>query len=164
MKVRLTQQQQGTRDGQAWPEPGTVVDLPDDEAQALLSGGAAVEPGEESDKVLVPPMGVHTPGRVAMPVDASTALVEAPADAVADPGAAREAYLAAQNGDYVEGTTTHAHQKATGHALTAEQNEKADKAAERTAKAYDVPSMKVGDSESKQAPAKAAPAKSSDKS
>jgi hypothetical protein len=158
VKVRLTQQQQGTRDGQAWPEPGTVVDLPDDEAQALLSGGAAVEPGEESGKVLVPPMGVHTPGRVAMPVDAVTALVEAPADAVADPQAARAAYVAAQAGDYVEGAAGHAHQKSTGQALSTEQTEKADKAAERTEKAFAAAAPKVGEPPSK--PAKQSPAKS----
>jgi hypothetical protein len=157
MKVRLTQQVQGTRNGQAWPEPGTEIDLPDDEAQALISGGAAADPDEVVGTVLVPPMGVHTPGRVAMPAAASTALVEAPADAVSDPAAARAAYEVAQSGEYVEGSSEHAHQKSTGAALTAEQTEKADKAAERTAAAYDT--AKVGEP-AKPAPAKAQPSKS----
>lgn len=41
MKVRLTQQITGTRDGQPWPAAGEEVDLPESEALALLQGGAA---------------------------------------------------------------------------------------------------------------------------
>lgn len=127
MKVRLTQQIQGDRDGRAWPEPGTEVDLPDAEARSLISGGSAVEAGHKADTVLVPPMGVHTPGRVAMPADAVSPLVEAPADATADPDAAAAAYRAAQAGDYVEGPPGVAHQHSTGQAHT---KESLDRAAE----------------------------------
>lgn len=35
MKVLLLAEMSGTRDGQAWPPRGTVVDLPDDEAARL---------------------------------------------------------------------------------------------------------------------------------
>jgi hypothetical protein len=41
MKVTLIAEISGTRDGVEWPPPGSVVDLPDDEAVALLSSGAA---------------------------------------------------------------------------------------------------------------------------
>lgn len=39
MRVKIT----GTRDGSDWPDPGGVVDLPEDEARQLLGMGAAVE-------------------------------------------------------------------------------------------------------------------------
>jgi hypothetical protein len=55
---------------------------------------------EKSDTVLVPPAGVHTPGRTAMGDESP--YVEAPADAASDPDAAREAYEKAQRGDYDE--------------------------------------------------------------
>ncbi len=41
MKVRLTQQITGTRDGQPWPAAGEEIDLPESEALALLQGGTA---------------------------------------------------------------------------------------------------------------------------
>ena len=174
MKVRLTQQQQGTRNGQPWPAPGSVVDLPDAEAQALISGGAAADPSEDAEKVLVPPMGVHTPGRVAMPVDAPAPLVEAPADAVSDPEAAREAYLAARDGDWQEGPGGIAHQDRTGLAKTAEGIEKSAKAEQDTRKALGVEVLDVGDQPKagqvggkdtgQSTPAKSTPTKAADKS
>lgn len=39
LKVQIT----GTRDGVDWPAPGTVIDLPDDEAATLITNGLAVE-------------------------------------------------------------------------------------------------------------------------
>ncbi|TXS30731.1 hypothetical protein EAO71_20260 [Streptomyces sp. ms191] len=49
MKVTIS----GTRDGQAWPERGGTLELPEDEAKQLLAGGLAEEddgeaPGEEN--------------------------------------------------------------------------------------------------------------------
>lgn len=41
MRVVLVAAIGGTRDGVEWPDPGSVVDLPDDEAVGLLSSGAA---------------------------------------------------------------------------------------------------------------------------
>jgi hypothetical protein len=41
-KVRLTAQVLGTRpDGSYWPEPGSVVSVPDDEAENLVRAGVA---------------------------------------------------------------------------------------------------------------------------
>lgn len=159
MKVRLTQQVQGTRDGQAWPEPGTEVDLPDAEAQALISGGAAVDPNEDSPKVLVPPQGVHTPGRTAMPADATAPLVEVPADAVSDPDGVRDALRARAESNYVEGPAGVAHQKSTGLAHTEESLKKAGKAEERTREALGAPVPTVGQDQPVKTPAKAQPAK-----
>lgn len=53
---------------------------------------------EKPDTVLVPPAGVHTPGRTA--IGDESPYVEAPGDAQENPEAAREAYLKAQRGDY----------------------------------------------------------------
>jgi hypothetical protein len=53
---------------------------------------------DKPDTVLVPPAGVHTPGRVALGDESP--YVEAPADAEANPEAAREAYLKAQRGEH----------------------------------------------------------------
>ena len=41
MLVRLLARISGTRDGEAWPDAGAVVDLPSDEAQPLISSGMA---------------------------------------------------------------------------------------------------------------------------
>lgn len=46
MKVQIS----GTRDGDDWPGVGEVVDLPADEAQALLDGGMAVPVKAEPEK------------------------------------------------------------------------------------------------------------------
>lgn len=100
MRVRLTTQVSGTRDGQNWPEPGTVVDLPDAEARALVSGGAAVKTDAEVGTVLVPPDGIHTPGAVTH--GGTQRLVEVPTDAVSDPERARAAVKARAEGDYHE--------------------------------------------------------------
>lgn len=46
MKVQLTTQLSGSRDGVEWPAAGSVVDLPADEAGALIAAGIAVAPGK----------------------------------------------------------------------------------------------------------------------
>lgn len=47
MEIKLKHQISGTRDGEDWPAPGTIVDLPDDEAKTLLKNGDAVLPDVE---------------------------------------------------------------------------------------------------------------------
>jgi hypothetical protein len=48
-KVRLAVQMSGTRDGVAWPPVGSVVELPDDEADSMIQSGTgrAVDKGDE---------------------------------------------------------------------------------------------------------------------
>ena len=46
MKVTMKVQVSGTRNGEDWPAPGQVVDLPDAEAVSLINQGMAV-PVEE---------------------------------------------------------------------------------------------------------------------
>lgn len=50
MKIQLKVQISGTRNGDDWPAPGSIVDLPDDESIALLASGSAipVEPDVET--------------------------------------------------------------------------------------------------------------------
>ncbi len=42
MEVRLLVDISGTRDGQAWPRRGNVVELPDDEAEQMIKAEQAV--------------------------------------------------------------------------------------------------------------------------
>lgn len=42
MKVTMQHKISGTRDGQEWPDRGEEIDLPSDEAEALISQGSAV--------------------------------------------------------------------------------------------------------------------------
>jgi hypothetical protein len=102
MRIRLTSDMSGTRDGQEWPPAGSVVDLPDVEARGLLAGGSAVEENTDMPKVMVPPAGVHVPGRTAYEALKVTHLVEAPADAVLDPEGARQAVRDAAEGNVME--------------------------------------------------------------
>ena len=48
MKVQMRAQISGTRNGEDWPGPGAIVDLPDDEAESLILNGLALEPDEET--------------------------------------------------------------------------------------------------------------------
>lgn len=53
----MTSQISGLRDGKEWPAPGETVDLPDDEANLVVSGGHAElsdEPGPEPVKAEKP--------------------------------------------------------------------------------------------------------------
>jgi hypothetical protein len=118
----MTQQMQGDRAGQPWPPPGEEIDLPDDEAQGLIDGGTAVKPDHTEGKVLVPPAGVHTPGNV-LHDDATTAMVEAPADAVRDPAGTRQAAADAAQGNTTQVSRDGGYQHADGSALTVDEHE-----------------------------------------
>lgn len=41
MKLQMKVQVSGTRNGEDWPAPGDVVEVPDEEAVLLLNGGLA---------------------------------------------------------------------------------------------------------------------------
>ena len=41
MKVRMIAHITGTRDGELWPAPGGVIDVPADEAESLVAAGMA---------------------------------------------------------------------------------------------------------------------------
>lgn len=48
MKIVLTGQISGTRDGKDWPAPGTEIDLPHQEAEGLLKNGTAIRADAEN--------------------------------------------------------------------------------------------------------------------
>lgn len=50
MKVRLRHRIAGTRNGQDWPPAGTVIDLPDGEAEDLVAAGLADDPDAPDDE------------------------------------------------------------------------------------------------------------------
>jgi hypothetical protein len=52
----------GTRNGRDWPERGSVVDLPDDEAQALIRGRMArpATPTDEAETATAPQTDVES--------------------------------------------------------------------------------------------------------
>lgn len=60
MKIELRVSMTGTRNGQDWPPIGSVVDLPDDEAQQMLAVGLAVLPGEPEAAAVVAPENAAT--------------------------------------------------------------------------------------------------------
>jgi hypothetical protein len=43
MRVEMTTHISGTRNGEEWPAPGAVLDLPDHEAESLIVAGYAKE-------------------------------------------------------------------------------------------------------------------------
>lgn len=134
----MTAQLSGTRNGQNWPEPGMEVDVSDAEARALIQGNNAVPVDHKGDVVLVPPAGVHTPGRTAY---GDVNLVEVPADAVADPKAAVAAHRAAMGGESAKSVPAGSSiQNHDGSAMTADQIDDALKADEQTAKDLGLPS------------------------
>lgn len=47
MIVKMNVSVSGTRDGQPWPERGTLAEFDDVEAQALITNGVAVEASDE---------------------------------------------------------------------------------------------------------------------
>lgn len=53
--IKLKVQISGTRNGEEWPAPGTVVDLPEDEAATLIAAGLAVEPDDAEEAAVVQP-------------------------------------------------------------------------------------------------------------
>lgn len=144
MRVRLTTQISGTRNGQEWPPPGHTVDLPDFEAKALISNGSAVEPGEDRGTVMVPPAGVHTPGSV-LRSDLAQPFVEAPADAVADPDGTKQAMKDASEGRGREVPIGVGVQHRDGHALTPEELTKSEQREKETREALGAEAPKVGE-------------------
>ena len=44
VKVRMTRQMTGTRDGQDWPAPGETIDVDASEARQLVANGVAEDP------------------------------------------------------------------------------------------------------------------------
>lgn len=138
MKVRMTQQVSGSRNGQPWPEPGMEAEVSDAEGRALIQGNVAQPLDYKGDTVLVPPAGVHTPGRTAY---ADVNLVEVPVDAVADPEAAVAAHKAMLSGESAKsvpaGSSVQGHD---GSALTGKQIDEALEADKQTAKDLGLPS------------------------
>ncbi|ARF75685.1 hypothetical protein B7C62_28085 [Kitasatospora albolonga] len=63
MRVRMKVTVSGTRDGEPWPEKGSVVDLPDGEAKQLIAAGIAAEPDDEPEveEATAPPAEASTP-------------------------------------------------------------------------------------------------------
>jgi hypothetical protein len=157
MKVRMIAQVSGTRDGQNWPEPGTVLDVPDAEARALISGGSAVEDGGDSDMVLVPPAGIHVPGSVAYGPGVQQ-LIEVPANAAGNPQGTRDALQARADNDMVEVPAGVGVQHPSGAAMT---RERVDQSVEDEQVNRDQWASQVG--VVGQAPAKAPPKKAADK-
>lgn len=139
MRVRMTTQVSGSRNGQPWPEPGVEVDLPDVEARAAIRSGNAVDPSEHTgETVLVPPAGVHQPGRTGY---GDVDLIEVPADAVADPKAAVAARQAALKGDSAKKVPAGSGvQRPDGSAMTADQIDVALREDEQAAQDFGLPS------------------------
>ena len=56
MKIRMRVSVSGTRNGQDWPPPGSVIDLPDDEAADYCANGMAepVATFDKPEKAVVP--------------------------------------------------------------------------------------------------------------
>lgn len=56
MRIKMTHQISGTRDGKDWPTPGNEISLPDDEALTLISQGMAkvVAEPEKAEKAEAP--------------------------------------------------------------------------------------------------------------
>ncbi|HET7329160.1 MAG TPA: hypothetical protein VFJ14_17955 [Nocardioidaceae bacterium] len=46
MRVTMTTRVSGTRDGERWPPIGDTIDLPTDEAEALIDAGLAEPAGK----------------------------------------------------------------------------------------------------------------------
>lgn len=98
---------------------------------------------DETNTVLVPPDGVHTPGDTAANAAEGQPLVRAPGDAFADPEAATAAYKAAQAGEVHEvGSTNIAHQHASGQALTPQEKAQAEERDKEQEATYGDPTAK----------------------
>lgn len=54
MRIRMKVQLSGSRNGQAWPQPGSAIDLPDGEAARLCGAGLA-EPASDEVETATPP-------------------------------------------------------------------------------------------------------------
>jgi hypothetical protein len=84
MRVRLRHQISGTRDGAEWPAPGDTIALPDDEARALITTGAAEEVAEEesASAIETDPDELEPAQLVEVPVEAQ-AVIEEPTEQAA---------------------------------------------------------------------------------
>lgn len=62
MRIRMTVDMSGTRNGQPWPARGAVVELPDDEAAGYCASGMAVPvDGRDADvETATPPADEET--------------------------------------------------------------------------------------------------------
>jgi len=61
-KIKLKVQMSGTRNGEDWPAPGSVVDLPAEESAQLVSQGCAAELEEDEPAIefaVAPSVGVE---------------------------------------------------------------------------------------------------------
>ncbi|HZO65976.1 MAG TPA: hypothetical protein VFB74_13310 [Kribbellaceae bacterium] len=139
----LTTQISGTRNGQLWPPPGTVIDLPDDEANALVPGSAVEVGDNDQPKIFVPPAGVHTPGVTAHGVG-TQGLVEVPVDALTDPQGTRDALKDVAEGNLKEVPAGVGVQKPDGSALTSNELDKRVEREEKTREAYEAVAPTVG--------------------
>lgn len=65
MRVKMKVDMSGTRDGVPWPPRGTVIELPDAEAQQYLDADMAVPAGKEApETATMPADDVETRGPV----------------------------------------------------------------------------------------------------
>jgi hypothetical protein len=64
VRVVMTVDQSGMRNGQDWPPRGTVIDLPDAEALGYIRGGMArpADPEDDVEKAVAPTVDVETRG------------------------------------------------------------------------------------------------------
>ncbi len=124
--VRMVARISGTRNGEDWPAPGAVIELPEDEANALLISGAAVDP--EAAETATLSGAVETPTtRGNQPLRQTAAQAKADADAQA---LAREQADAAQADDAREQLEKQAKESADAAAA---EKKAADAAAKKAA-------------------------------
>lgn len=65
MRVKMTVDMSGTRNGEPWPPRGTAIDLPDAEALQYISADMAKPAGEEpAETATMPTEDVETRGPV----------------------------------------------------------------------------------------------------
>lgn len=55
MRVKMLFQITGTRDGEDWPAPGEVIDVPAEEAKSLLANKLATRPSPERKETAASP-------------------------------------------------------------------------------------------------------------
>lgn len=96
-EVRMVARISGTRDGKAWPAPGQTISLPEDEANALLAAGSAVDTSV-TETATTTTLGVETattPGNRSVREGVTAAEAKAAADQQAAERAAAEKSAAA---------------------------------------------------------------------
>lgn len=98
--VRMVGRISGSRDGKDWPAPGGTIELPTEEADALLINGMAVEPDVETATAAT--AGVETATRGNQPLRQTAATAKAEADAIAAAKAKAEADAQAKAAERLE--------------------------------------------------------------